>query len=410
VKMKVQGVFFFSCLVCLAVLSACSTPKAPTPLPQDQITPDPLTAPIPAPTDSNPPTPFTPYPVELPATEQPFPSEFQAPTEQATPSQGTEFIGIAIPITDAPTESFFPNAATMEMVNACSFIKPFEVKSIMSSQPSPTLEPYADEKSYGSYCRYLDDDGGMAVIIGKGNEPTYRFDPEMESIKSNPLFGHFTAEEASFYVAGGRLSDSTSQEYFIGVIIKNDTAAEIYIDEISYIYDPKRETAILLRIANSLPSETKTPVSTPLTPNNEFLEDACQLIDPNEIMIYLPVPPAPIIETINSETEMGSICTYTSGEMELRFGYSYAPTLVNQLRSDLQSEISQNPSIRTFTWLNSEFYLAGGKNERSGIGDAFESVIIKGDFVVTFNGKGDAFKYDFDRESELLKNIAARLP
>ena len=131
----------------------------------------------------------------------------------------------------------------MEMVNACSFIKSDEVESIMSSQPSPTLEPYADEKSYGSYCRYLDDDGGMAVIIGKGNEPTYRFDPEMESVKSNPLFGHFSAEDASFYVAGGRLSDSTLQEYFIGVIIKNDTAAEIYIDEKNYIYDPKRETA-----------------------------------------------------------------------------------------------------------------------------------------------------------------------
>jgi hypothetical protein len=408
--MKVQGVFFFSCLVCLAVLSACSSPKVPTPLPPDQITPEPNSSPIPAPTEPNPPSPFAQNPFEFPATEQSFPSEIPAPTKQATSFQGTEFIGVAVPYDEAPTESFFPNAATMEMVNACSFIKPDEVKSIMSSQPVPTLEPYADEKSYGSYCRYLDDDGGMAVIVSKGNEPTYRFDPEMEYIKTNPLFGHFSVDEASYYVAGGRLSDNTSQEYFIGVIIKNDTAAEVYIDEKNYKYDRNRENKILMRIANSLPSETKTPVSTPFTPNNEFLDDACHLIDPNEIMIYIPVPPSPIKETINSETEKGSICTYTSGEMELRFGFSYAPTLVDQFRSDLQTEISQNPSIRTFPWLNSEIFIAGGKNERSGIGEVFESVIIKGDFIVTLNGKGDSFVYDFYRESDLLKGIAARLP
>ena len=173
---------------------------------------------------------------------------------------------------------------------------------------------------------------------------------------------------------------------------------------------PKGKPQILLRIANSLPSETKTPVSTPFTPNNEFLNDACQLIDPNEIMIFFPVPPPPIKETINTESEIGSICTYTSSEMDLRFGFSYAPTLVNQFRSDLLTEVSHNPSIVTFPWMNSEIFIGGGKNERSGIGEAFESVIIKGDFVVTLNGKGDSFVYNFDRESELLKNIAGRIP
>jgi len=398
--MKVQGVLFFSCLFCLAITSACSPPKATTPLPPDQITPEPYSSPIPAPTEPNSPTPSAPYPVELPATEQAFPSEFPAPTEQSAQVQSTEFIGVAIPVTEAPTESFFPNAATMEMVNACSFLKPDEVKSILLSQPSPALEQFADNESYGSYCRYLDDDGGLVVGIAKGTNPTSRFDLDMENIKTNPFFGQFEANGAKFYVAGGRISDSASQEYFVGVIIKNDSAAEVYIDEKNYKYDLNRENEILLRIAESLPSPSPDDVIT----------NACLLLRPEEVGSYIPVPPQPKRETKNSGTERGSLCSYIRDDMEFDIGISSMPTLIDQFRSRLQSQMSQIPSLRNFSSSNADIYLMGGVNEQTGIGDTFEGVILKGDVAVSIFGKGDSFVYDFDRESFLLKNIAARLP
>jgi hypothetical protein len=399
--MKAQVVFFFGCLIFLASLSACSAPGKSTPTipssPIPSVDNPPTLLPTPIPPPEKPAVPV----IDLtPAVEEAVELNVTPPVAIAIPEEITPQYGIAVAITEAPTESLFPNAATMETVNACSLIRPDEIKNIISSQAAPTLKPFADTESYGSYCVYLDDDGRMFVAIGKGNEPTSMFDLDLENIRNNPNFGHFEADGASIYVAGGRLDESTSQDYFIGVILKNDTAAEIYIDDKNYKYDQQRENTILLRIARSLPSASTSDVMT----------DACLLVKENEVAFYIPVPPKPKKELFDDEAGTGSACSYSSEQTDLEISIATMPGTIGQFKTSLQDQINQDPSSKHFKSANSDIYQFGGVNDVNNPGDLFTGVILKGDVCVYISIHGSSYRYDPEKESLLLKTIAARIP
>jgi len=321
------------------------------------------------------------------------------PVAIAAPEEITPQYGIAVAITEAPTESLFPNAATMETVNACSLLAPDEINRIMASQPDSTYKPFAKQDSYGSYCGYRDEDGIVVVAIGKGRDPFSGMEITLETLQT-PLFGQFEFFDSSIYIAGGRLDESTSQEYFFGAIQKNDVVVEIHVDEKNYKYDPKRENDILLRIAKSLPS----------APTNDVMTDACLLVKENEVAFYIPVPPKPKKELFEDEAGKGSACSYSSEQTDLEISIATMPGTIGQFKTSLQDQINQDPSSKHFTSSNSDIYQFGGVNDVNNPGDLFTGVILKGDVCVYISIHGSSYRYDPEKESLLLKTIAARIP
>ena len=72
--------------------------------------------------------------------------------------------------------------------------------------------------------------------------------------------------------------------------------------------------------------------------------------------------------------------------------------------------MNETSLVTHFTASDAEVYEIGGRFDESQAGDGFYAAIIKNDVTIEVKGRGKSYRYDAEREAQLLNAIAGRLP
>jgi hypothetical protein len=276
------------------------------------------------------------------------------------------------------------------LIVACALVQAGEVESIIPNPPEPTHQTVIDGERKGSVCIYTDAENTFSIAVAMDLNSISELSKHAENIKNVPGQLHFSSSGADIYLASSR--DQTGSG-FMGVILRDDVSVEITMIGKSFIFDPERETSLLKSVAGRLP---------PFTLMVDRLK-ACSLVKEEEVAALFPNPPEPRNEFKHDEKGLISVCTFANGEMSLTINLGYASA------QDVQG-LKYSPDLSKIFIPGAEIYLAGEPSSLPGEGDNWVGVILKGDLMVSVYGSGKAYHYKFERETELLKTIAGRLP
>ena len=128
------------------------------------------------------------------------------------------------------------------------------------------------------------------------------------------------------------------------------------------------------------------------------------MVKQEEVAVLFPNPPEPRNEFKHAENGLISVCTYTNEEISLTINLGYAT------KEDKQS-LKYSPDFSQIFIPGAEIYLVGGLSTPPEQGDSWLGVILKDDdLMVSIFGNGRSYHYHFERETDLLKAMAGRLP
>jgi hypothetical protein len=304
--------------------------------------------------------------------------------------------GAAIPTETGPRPENppFPSAPSSNetdgLIDACTLVQADEIESIFPNPPEPTHQAVNDGERKGSVCNFTGAEDTLSIAVAIDLNSISELSKHAENIKNAPGQLHFSSSGADIYLASGH--DQTGSG-FMGVILRDDVSVEITMIGKSFIFDPERETSLLKSVAGRLP---------PFTLMVDRMK-ACSLVKEEEVAALFPNPPEPRNEFKHDKKGLISVCTYANGEMSLTINLGYAS-------KEAVQGLKYSPDLSKILISGAEIYLAGEPSSLPGEGDNWLGVILKGDLMVSVYGSGKAYLYKFERETELLKAMAGRLP
>ncbi|CAG0982212.1 hypothetical protein ANAEL_01812 [Anaerolineales bacterium] len=173
---------------------------------------------------------------------------------------------------------------------------------------------------------------------------------------------------------------------------------------------PASTSPVPVQVSPAVPKPAKTaPPSTKGSPVPIDLTDACTLVSLDELSVLFSDLPTPSVRKAQTEEgDWGSICYFEDNNVRIEIWLLTAPdyTEFNDVMENMQS----TPDFVQFSVADTNIYQTLWPARESGGGKYLAAVILKGDIEVQVFGMSRSYKYDRDRESLFLLQIAKRLP